>query len=205
MNRASTVASLMLSIIAGLISTAVGQNSTSPCTMTPVSSLSNCTTGATGLKGLGAMAFCFQSTMSCPNAKDITFYFGYLPPGGATPIGYLPPPGGATPKGVVVLLPGAGGQNANPEMESTFATDYSSSPFNYQVVQLQWYQADWEDVNQGNNSVTQNCANSCPPNVEVAAARPASFLNYIYTKYYQPIQQIRNNSSAGMCVQGFSG
>lgn len=167
------------------------QGQTAPCTMSTSASVS-CT--AAGLQGLSAMSSCFQATMTCAGARGIILNYGYKNPTG-------------TPKGTIVLLPGAGGQNANPEMESTFANDYtgttSGSTFSYQVVQLQWSQADWEDVNQG--GTTGTTATYYTPNIEVAAARPATFLNYVYNNFYLPIKGIQNNSHAGMCAQGFSG
>ncbi len=149
----------------------------------------------TGVNGLHNMNTCYTGTMTCPNAKDIDFNFGYLNSAGA-------------PNGTIVLLPGSGGTNANNYDEATLAQDYASSSYNYQVVQLQRAgNAQWEDVNQGNPS-SANCPSSspCTPNILAASARPASFLAYVFNNYVLPIRTRTQNPAprAGMCVEGFS-
>jgi hypothetical protein len=58
----------------------------------------------------------------------------------------------------------------------------------YAVVEIAWNSA-WEQTSQAN--------------IQNAACRPATFLNYVYTNIYQSTIQ-PNNSKAGMCAQGFS-
>jgi hypothetical protein len=124
---------------------------------------------------------CFvENTVSCPDSENISLSFGYLMPSGV-------------PLGVIVLLPGAGGENASQEQEAKFATKYAAA--GYEVVQLQWDSA-WEDATSGNLESLYS------PNVQAAACRPATFLSYVYSAYYLPLEA--QQATAGMCAQGFS-
>jgi len=126
---------------------------------------------------------CYHATVhGCSNAVDKDLDFGYMAPTG-------------TPNGVIVLLSGAGGENASAESENTFAHDYVSA--GYEVIELAWT-AQWEDTGDTTGDSTYG--------IKYAACRPATFLNYIYNTYYLPIKQGPHNPNpnAGMCAQGFS-
>jgi len=174
---------LIVAIAAALIQPARAQNQTGLGAFTLGNDVgTDCPSAPLGAHHFAPNMHCYtgNTISSCTNAESITLSFGYLNPSG-------------TAKGTIVLLPGAGGRDAGPEQEATFAADYVAAGF--QVVQLQW-DLDWEDVTNGNPN------SGFTPNIEVAACRPATFLNYIYLNYYSPIQH--NLNSAGMCTQGFS-
>jgi hypothetical protein len=66
----------------------------------------------------------------------------------------------------------------------------------YGVVQVAW-SSPWQAIYQQQPPIAAN--------VQYGACRPATFLNFIYNTYYQPITQgTGGNASAGMCAQGFS-
>jgi hypothetical protein len=143
-------------------------------------------TGTSCPAGFDTNMTCFTAKLVCQNTVGLDFTFGYeTPPSG-------------TVNGTIVLLPGAGGQNANQEQEKTFAHYYYGTA-NYQVVQLKWGNVsnpyDWEDATNGGTP-------GYSPNIEVAACRPATFLKYIYTNYYQLLPH--TTLKPGMCAQGFS-
>jgi len=122
---------------------------------------------------------CYSGTVTnCPNAEDLGFVLGYQTPG-------------TTPNGTIVLLPGAGGQVAGPGHENAYAADYRSA--GYAIVELAW-DSDWEDA-------TNGMTGSGVPahNIQAAACRPATILNYIFT------QNSPFYTSGGRCAQGFSG
>jgi hypothetical protein len=67
----------------------------------------------------------------------------------------------------------------------------------YVVVELAWDSA-WEN--------TQDPFPPPPPygNIQYAACRPATFLNYVFNQLYLPLYNTVNQT-AGMCAHGFSG
>ncbi len=100
-----------------------------------------------------------------------------------------------SPSGTIVLFSGGGGTSpTGTGQDYAFAQDYFAD--NFQVVQFAW-NSDWENTNlpppQGNNAY----------NIGTAACRPATFLNYIYSTYFQNVHA--SNPRAGMCAQGMSG
>lgn len=130
---------------------------------------------------------CLNATISCPNTEDIGLTFGWLNPTGI--IANV-----TAAKGVIVLFNGGGGG----PLPGNF--NYADNYFNagYEVVQAAWAaNQDWEqtyfDFAQGDIANIQN-----------AACRPATFLNYIYTNsaYFPAVQTA--NSKAAMCAQGLS-
>jgi hypothetical protein len=128
---------------------------------------------------------CFGAIVNCPNTQAISLTFGYL-----SPVGIVT---GAPsqPKGVIVYHNGGPGTSPGP-------TDYVGTYFTagYEIVELAWAD-DWQ--------MTYDPMGSNTPNIQLAACRPATFLNYIYTAIYQPLIQPPNNGSrAGMCAQGDS-
>jgi hypothetical protein len=120
---------------------------------------------------------CASATLSgCPNVQDADFTYGQLIPSG-------------TVNGVIVFLDGGGGTTAAFETDEYNMLQYYFSQ-GYGVVQIAW-NSDWEQTPDAN--------------IQNAACRPATFLNYVYNNIYQPLTQGRHgNSSAGMCAQGFS-
>jgi hypothetical protein len=77
--------------------------------------------------------------------------------------------------------------DAFPGAEKTYAADYFNA--NYQIVQTAW-DHDWEDT----GTTTKNIA--------YAAGRPAAFLSWAKTTFYDPVHA--SNPLAGMCMQGTS-
>ncbi|MGH9431121.1 MAG: hypothetical protein ACRD3T_06225 [Terriglobia bacterium] len=122
---------------------------------------------------------CYSGTvLGCPYAEDLGITYGYEPP-----------PTGVKLIGTIVLLPGAGGQIAASADENKYAGDYANA--GYEVVELAW-DSDWEDATNGMGP---------PPyayNIEAAACRPATFLNYVFTK------STLLYSTGGRCTQGLS-
>jgi hypothetical protein len=136
--------------------------------------------------------YCFGATVSnCANAQPLSLNFGYLSPAGiiAGPV-----------KGVIVFFNGGDGTSpvgnatGTPNGEFNMANQYFTQ--GYEIVQLAWA-SPWQQTdlpNQPNNPY--------PGNVQNAACRPATFLNYVYNNIYLPVSN--NNSTAGMCAQGAS-
>ncbi len=120
---------------------------------------------------------CTSATLSdCHNVQNVDFTYGQLIPSG-------------TVNGVIVFFDGAGGTTAAFETdEYNMLQNYFAQ--GYGVVQIAW-NSDWEQT--------------ADTNIQNAACRPATFLNYVYANIYQPLTQGRHgNSNAGMCAQGFS-
>jgi hypothetical protein len=120
---------------------------------------------------------CYSATISgCPNVDNINFIYGYLPPTGV-------------PQGVITYFDGGDGTSAVMEAPELQMLSYYASQ-HYGVVEIAWGTA-WE--------YTTNA------NIQNAACRPATFLNYVYNGIYQSIATgSGGNSKAGMCAQGFS-
>lgn len=120
---------------------------------------------------------CYKTTLQgCPNVDNLDFVYGTLIPTGTTV------------NGIVVFFDGGDGTNAAYEgSERQMLQYYYSPPQNYGVVEIAW-SSPWEYTS--------------TPNIQNAACRPATFLNYVWSTIYKPIAQA--NSSAGMCAQGFS-
>ncbi len=116
---------------------------------------------------------------NCPGAEDLTLTYGYERNTRST---YL---------GTVVLFSGWGGTVPASDPEGlTFAQDYYNQGF--EVVMLAW-SSDWE--------LTRNpLRHNSYGNIQTAACRPATFLNYVYTNPNLYTQGPMN----GMCAQGFS-
>jgi hypothetical protein len=154
-------------------------------TVTGVSAGGACPTGR-GFDTSGAMT-CYSAKLTqCPGTDDLYFVYGVEAPTG-------------TPAGTIVILSGKGGTIASdPPSDVTYVQDYVNA--HYQVVQIAWGATapgiPWEytNVSGGTN----------PPNIRVAACRPASFLNWVRNggpnNNYQGIW----GGNGGMCVQGES-
>jgi hypothetical protein len=139
---------------------------------------------------------CFTSAVTnCPNAQTLNLTYGYLSPAGIIP--------GAV-QGVIVFLNGGNGMEPDgPATGSSNANELDMINYDfgqgYEVVQLAW-QYPWEQTNVPSQAGGPNVAN-----VQNAACRPATFLNYIYNTIYFPLTQPPNkNPKAGMCAQGDS-
>jgi hypothetical protein len=174
-NRAlgSTAVLLMLSI-----SAAIAQAQSGPvCTVNADTHTPDCS-GTGWLSGVT----CGHKTVSCPSVNGVT-----LSDLGIT-YGYKTPPSG-TVKGTIVFFSHSGGitPDAFPGAERTYAADYFND--NYQIVQTAW-DLDWEDT----GTTTKNIA--------YAAGRPAAFLSWAKTTFYDPVHG--SNPLAGMCMQGTS-
>jgi hypothetical protein len=123
----------------------------------------------------------------CSNVEDLGFTFGYLSPAGIIP---------GLVQGVIAYFDGGDGTTAAGEATELQMMNYYFQQ-GYEVVEVAWSSA-WEAA-----------YNPFPPqtygNVQNAACRPATFLNYVYTAIYQPITTGNNgNPKAGMCAQGYS-
>lgn len=127
---------------------------------------------------------CVSATLTgCASVQDLGFTYGYLAPSGP-------------PQGVIVYFDGTGGTRASEEAVEIQMLQYYSQQ-NYEVVQIAW-STDWEQTQYPFQQGVYG-------NIQNAACRPATFLNYVYTNIYTPMTQgTSGNPRAGMCAQGFS-
>jgi len=130
---------------------------------------------------------CVSATLaSCPNAADLAFTYGYLSPSGII---------AGDVKGVIVYFDGGDGTQPLAKGSPT-AGDMVTYYFEqgYELVQIAWSSA-WEATYNPFPSGTFG-------NIQAAACRPATFLNYVDANIYQPVFQA--NPTAGMCAHGVS-
>ena len=115
---------------------------------------------------------CASATLSgCSNVQDVNFTYGQLIPSG-TVNGV-----GSVSRWWRRNLPPRLKPTNHDMLQYYFAQGYG-------VVQVAW-NSDWEQT--------------FDANIQNAACRPATFLNYVYNNIYQPLTQGRHgNSSAGM-------
>jgi hypothetical protein len=132
---------------------------------------------------------CVTATLTgCPNAQDLNFTYGWLIPSGI-PL-----------QGTIVYFDGGAGTDAAAEGAEVDMLDYYLTQ-GYEVIQVAWNTA-WE--------ATWNNTPSPPApvaNIQNAACRPATFLNYVDTAdstFHLYNAVLASNSAAGMCAQGFS-
>lgn len=127
---------------------------------------------------------CYLALMNCPNTQQLSFTWGSL-----NPVGIISEYKKAN--GVVVFFNGAGGTAPG-------GTGYASDYFNagYVVVQIAWDDA-WEQTYDPFGSGTPAYGN-----IQNAACRPATFLNFIYSTIFQNV--LGAYSHAGFCAQGQS-
>lgn len=131
---------------------------------------------------------CQHAYVSCPTVNGVSvatlgITFGYATP--STPLGtivFFSGEDGTTPNG------GKTPSSANHPI-SDYAVDYLAD--GYQVIQTAW-DFEWADPT----------GNDAGGNIGYAACRPATFLYWVYTAFYLPIQQ--QNPTAGMCMHGES-
>jgi len=127
--------------------------------------------------------YCSAAVLTgCPNVQDLDFAFGYQTPSG-------------TPKGVIVYFDGGDGTSPSGEATEVDMLGYYVSQ-GYVAVQVAWGYPWQQALN------PWPVSSSPQGNIQNAACRPATFLNYIYNTVYLPIAQ--NKPTAGMCAQGFS-
>jgi hypothetical protein len=145
-----------------------------------------------------SMQSCFTSTLqNCPGVSDLGFVFGYAPPTG----------GGV--KGTVVMLSGDGGTNAAIGTNFSYYVPYYESQ-GYQVVEVAWgpyggYGVPWELANPSAQPYPSS-------NIEAAACRPATFLNWVRNGnsgvgngIWNQCQGKTSCNNGGMCAHGDSG
>jgi hypothetical protein len=119
---------------------------------------------------------CYHATVSCPQLPDLGITYGVATPS-------------TTSSGTIVFIRGSGGTitlpgNVNKEVPFDMFHD------GYQTIQAGW--DDWWQLTGWTDSGS----------FKVAACREATFLNYMYTAYYQT--NTNNSSTAGMCVHAQS-
>ncbi len=155
---------------------------TSAQSISGVTTLSGC--GSDFFSDSGTPATCYSGVVTgCTGANDLQFTFSYDAP--------------ASPKGVIVFFSGGSGTSASayPGAELTYAQDYFND--GYAVVQVAWAW-DWEDTNIPAGYTGGSTPVSVAPNIQAAACRPATFLNYINnTARVHP-------SGTPLCAQGAS-
>jgi hypothetical protein len=140
---------------------------------------------------------CFSATLTgCANISDLSFTFGYLNPTTQTA------------NGTIVFFNGSDGTEPAGDStgvvpgETQYVTDYLTA--GYQIVQVAW-SASWEQALFPWPLSTQPLGN-----VQAAACRPATFLNYVFNSInlYQGVLNgngtLRADPNAGMCAQGAS-
>jgi hypothetical protein len=126
--------------------------------------------------GTDIQTVCYHAVVSCPQLPDLGVTYGI-----ATP---------STPSnGTVVFIRGAGGTITLPgNLHKEIPWDlYHAS---YQTIQAAW--DDWWQITGWTGSGS----------FKVAACREATFLNFMYTSYYQ--LNTNQTATAGMCVHGQS-
>jgi hypothetical protein len=150
---------------------------------------SNVCTGAGWFSSAGATTTCENAIVSCPNTINTGVNFAYTSPAGLV-------------NGVVTFFNGgdgtapAGDATGTPAAPLTMAQTYFNA--GYEIVQVAWTAA-WEGTDQGQSGQL------FPGNIQAAACRPATFINWVYNNVYLPITQgTGGNPKAGMCAQGSS-
>jgi hypothetical protein len=128
----------------------------------------------------------YANVTNCPNAQNLGVTFGYL-----SPVNVLSNFKPLYPNGVIVLH-GSGPGTSPPSFD--FPDAYFKQ--GYEVVEVAW-DHDWEKTYDPLPANTYG-------NIQNAACRPATFLNYVYNNIYLPISGINQNQFAGMCAHGES-
>jgi hypothetical protein len=126
-------------------------------------------------------AVCYLANLAnCPNASNLNFTYSYDNPG--------------SPKGTIVFFPGSSGTSASGD--DTPAGYYFG--LGYEIVQIEWAY-DWEITNAPAQYTGNNSSTSYPANIQVAACREATFLNFIFNTSNKTLY-----SGGGRCAQGSS-
>jgi hypothetical protein len=120
-----------------------------------------------------ASTTCDEAIVSCPNTVNTTVVFAYTIPAGL-------------PNGVVMFFTGgdgtaaAGDATGSQAAPLTMPQTYFAAGF--AIVQLAWGAA-WEGTDQGQSGQL------FPGNIQTAACRPATLINWVYNNVYLPIAQ----------------
>lgn len=195
----SVLAVVALCLLAAPIHTVHASSGSLPIgTWTPPANSTNCSgTGwysYTASNGTTYYVTCQSMTISCPNTAPISVTFGYLSPATIIPgpvngtVTFFNGGDGTSPEGAATGTPNA---------ELNMANYYFGQ--GYEVVQLQWA-SPWQETD-----LPGQAGNPYPGNVQTAACRPATFLNYVYGNIYSLISTgSGGNPKAGMCAQGAS-
>lgn len=117
----------------------------------------------------------------CPNASPLTFTFSYDVPA-------------TTPKGTILFF--GGGDGTSDAGDVNAAQYYFSQGF--EVIQVEW-SYDWELTNEPTANNGGIAMTTYPSNVELAACRGATFLNYVFNMNNSNLY-----SAGGRCAQGSS-
>jgi hypothetical protein len=111
---------------------------------------------------------CYTSTVTCPDTEDLSFTYGVVNPKGTS--------------GTIVFF---SGEDGNTPGFSQYIAAYTTSPNNFQTVQVVWETA-WEDTGNGSGD-----------NLKAAACRPATVMDWI-------LDQKNVYAGGAMCAQGSS-
>jgi hypothetical protein len=131
--------------------------------------------------GTTTPAVCQTATIAgCPNTSGLNFTFSYDAP--------------ASPRGTIVFLSGGSG---TVDLGDVSAASYYFSQ-GFEVIQVEW-SYDWELTNAPTQFSGSSTSTSYPSNIEAAACRNATLLNYIFTGGNTALY-----SSGGRCAQGSS-
>jgi hypothetical protein len=131
--------------------------------------------------GTTTPAVCQTATIAgCPNTSGLNFTFSYDAP--------------PSPKGTIVFLSGGSGTVDTGDISA--ASYYFSQGF--EVIQVEW-SYDWEVTNAPAQFTGTNTTTNYPANIQVAACRNATLLNYIFNGGNTALY-----SSGGRCAQGSS-
>lgn len=138
-----------------------------------------------------SMQSCFTATLAnCPGVSDLGFVFGYAPPT-ARPY-----------NGTIVMLSGDGGTNAAIGTNFSYYVPFYESK-GYQVVEVAW------GPYGGNGTPWEQASPGAMPypisNIEAAACRPATFLNWVRNGNSGVGTGIWATTGGGMCAHGDSG
>jgi hypothetical protein len=135
---------------------------------------------------------CYTATVtSCANISNAAVTFGYVNPTTSAV------------NGTVVFFNGssgtapAGDATGSTPGETQYINDYLAA--GYQIVQVAWTQP-WQE------SIIPWPPEDGPPlgNIQAAACRSATFLNYVFNSSSMYKGVYNNNNKAGMCAQGAS-
>jgi hypothetical protein len=172
----------LLTLVPLALTLATITRSASAQSISSVTTLGGC--GSDFFSDSSTPATCYSGVVTgCTGADDLQFSFSYDAP--------------ASPIGVIVLFSGGSGTSASayPGAELTYAQDYFND--GYAVIQVAWAW-DWEDTTIPSGYTGGGSSLSLAPNIEAAACRPATFLNYINnTAAVHP-------SGKPVCAQGAS-
>ena len=179
----------LLVIALAMILNGCGGSSSQPAASSPpnsgvpsVSNVAGTTCSSDFFSDATNPAVCSTALLSgCPNASSLTFTFSYDVPA-------------TTPKGTIVFFSGGAGTSDNGDIST--AQYYFGQGF--EVVQVEW-SYDWEVTNAPTANNGGVALTTYPSNVQLAACRGATFLNYVFNANNTNLY-----SAGGRCAQGSS-